>query len=614
MPSRLHCWLAALCLALVPSAAMAELPAGPGDWPQWRGPNRDGISRETGLLKDWPEGGPKKLWEVDRVGVGYSSLSIKDGRIFTQGDLDGVEHVICLSARDGSVLWQVQPDKVAALLVQRVADEMKRFDRDGSGQLEEVEGLAAYGPRAFSSDAIDPDANAESLAGSRAAAIFEAYDKDDDGKLSFAELPLLRDEFLRVDAQDKDADNAALARQRAEVIMKSADKDGDEKLSRDESRPTIFNFRFGEAESRDPATNRGDNLLTTEEMEQYFVRREPGRDGLVTANELKDFFLRNYPRRDGVLSATELRGIYGGLRDGMGDGPRGTPTIDGDRVYSEGGLGDVSCLDAATGKTLWQKSLATDLGGARPGWGYSESPLIEGDLVIVTPGGNKGTLAALNKYTGEVVWRSNNKEGAQYSSPVVAELAGVRQIVQFARESVFGVTADKGELLWKYSAANNGTANCATPIPHADHVFASSSYGAGGGLVHVSRDGDGQKAEEVYFEKRMANHHGGIVLVEDYMYGYGNGGLICMNYLTGKIAWTGRGGKGSLVVADGMLYCLDEGQKMSLVEASPGQYTVRGEFKIESQGRPSWAHPVVAGGRLYIRNQQKLACYDICAP
>jgi outer membrane protein assembly factor BamB len=613
MPSRLYCWIAAFCLGLAPGAALAELPWGPGDWPQWRGPKRDGVSRETGLLKEWPEGGPKKLWEVDHVGVGYSSLSIKDGRLYTQGDLGGVEHVICLAAKDGSVLWQVQPDKVAAALAQRVAAEMKRHDRDGSGQLEEVEALTAYGPRAFASDGDDPKADAEGLAGRRAAALVEAFDKDGDGKLSFAELPQLRDEFLRVDAQDKDADNATLARQRAEDNLRAGDKDGDEKVSRDESRPTIFLFRFGDADQRDPATNRGDNFLTLDEMEQYFLRREPGRDGLLAADELENFFVRTYPLRDGVLSAAELRGVYGGYRNGYGDGPRSTPTVDGDRVYSEGGMGDVSCLEAATGKTIWHVNLVSDLGGGVPGWGYSESPLVLGDLLIVTPGGGKGTVAALNKYTGEVVWRSNNQEGAQYSSPVAAELAGVPQIVQFARESVFGVSADKGELLWKYSKANNGTANVCTPIALADHVFASSGYGTGGGLVHVTREGEGQKAEEVYFEKRMANHHGGIVLVDDYMYGYGSGGLICMNYLTGKVAWTGRGGKGSLVVADGMLYCLDEGYRMSLVEASPGQYTVRGEFKIESLGRPSWAHPVVAGGRLYIRNQHKLACYDVSA-
>ncbi len=274
----------------------------------------------------------------------------------------------------------------------------------------------------------------------------------------------------------------------------------------------------------------------------------------------------------------------------------------------------MTCLEAATGKTLWHLNLSSDFGGSRPGWGYSESPLIVGDTLIVTPGGSQGTVLALNKNTGELIWRSDNKEGAHYSSAVTAEIASVPQIVQFGRNSVFGVSLADGKLQWSYSAPANGTANACTPIVENDLVFASSSYGTGGGLAKVTRQGDGQQAEEVYFEKKMANHHGGIVKVGDYMYGFGSGGLICMNFKTGAIAWSNRSvSKGSLVCADGMLYCLGERYQVALVEATPEAYREHGRFSIEDLGLPSWAHPVVCNGKFYIRNQQRLTAYDVRA-
>ncbi len=194
----------------------------------------------------------------------------------------------------------------------------------------------------------------------------------------------------------------------------------------------------------------------------------------------------------------------------------------------------------------------------------------------------------------------------------MADILGIRQVVQFARENVFGVSLADGKLLWKYGAANNGTANCATPIVFGNHVFASSSYGTGGGLAKITESGGQLAATEVYFEKKMANHHGGIVKVGDYMYGFGSGGLICMNFLTGEIAWQDRSvGKGSLLVADGMLYLLSEGHEVALAQASPKAYVETGRFRIPSHGYPSWAHPAVADGRLYIRDQGSLTAYDV---
>ena len=582
------------------------------DWPQWRGANRDGVSLETGLIKEWPGGSPKLLWQVDRVGVGYSSLSVRGGRLYTQGDLNGVEHVICLKAEDGSILWAVQPEPVAAKLAQRIASELKTMDKDGDGTIVEAEALARLG-WSFNQFDRPADGDPKAIATARAKRLIAKLDKNGDGKLDFLECGLLREKAAEIDGQDKQADVNALVKQRVDALLEALDKDKDGKLSRAEIANTLLSSLSDRIDQTDPETKKKDQILTREEITAYLLKSEPGRDGILSEEELTQYYAAKLPGRDGILTPDELRSTYGGYRNGYGDGPRGTPTLDGDFLYAEGGSGDVCCLEIATGKTVWHLNLVADLGGGVPGWGYSESPLILGDWVIVTPGGKKGTLAALEKKTGKVVWRSEgDTEGAHYSSPVVAELGGVKQIVQMASKSTFGVRADDGRHLWAYTNANNGTANICTPIPWKDHVFASSNYGVGGGLVKIGTDG--ASAQEVYFEKKMANHHGGIVRIDDYMYGFGNGGLVCMNFLTGQIAWMNRSvSKGSLVFADGMLYCLGEGHQMALAEANPKEYKEHGRFKIDNLGKPSWAHPVVAGGRLFIRNQERLAAYDVKA-
>ena len=600
---------------LLAQIASGQVPSKPGDWPQWRGPNRDGISLETGLLREWPADGPKVLWQVDSVGVGYSSIAIKDGRIFTQGDLDGVEHVIALNAADGKTIWAVQPGPAVSLLTNRLANEFKEIDRDKDGEIDEREALQRFG---WDFTRLDKPAggDVEARAKSRAESLFKNLDKDKDGKLSFAEAgQLFRDRFEQIDSEDKQIDPAKLAASRTEEYFKTLDKDSDGKLSRKEAGGTALDRHFGRIDQRDPSTNKSDDLLTPMEVEAFLAKHDAGRDGVITAEEVVAFYTRNKPAGDGKLTIAELRGHFGGYRNGMGDGPRGTPTIDGNYVYAEGGNGDVTCLNAADGKTVWHVSLTRDFGGGVPGWGYSESPLIVDGLVVITPGGNKGTLVALDKVTGSVVWKTEKvTEDAHYSSPLVAEIHGVKQIVQFARGSVFGVSIKDGSFLWKYTKPANGTANCCSPIVDQDHVFASSSYGTGGGLAKISQSDDKFSADEVYFEKKLDCHHGGIVKIGNWMYSNGGGPLICMDFLTGKIMWQNRSiGKGALVAADGMLYLLSENHEVALVDASPGEYNERGRFKIKSHGRPSWAHPVVAGGRLYIRDQESLTAYDVRA-
>lgn len=612
---KLRTLLARYALALFASAgALVVHAAEPTeDWPQWRGPQRDGISQSKGLLKEWPKEGPKLAWQVDNVGVGYSSLAVQGDRIYTLGDLDGVEHVLALSASDGKRLWAVQPGPAASLLELRVAEEFKQLDRNQDGQVDEREALERFGWEFNRFDRPVEGEAARRLA-DRSAALFKQLDKDADGKMSLAEAGnALRDRFERADLEDKAASPEKLASDRTAALVQAADKDSDGRITRQESRGTPLDRIFGRADEKDPATNKGDDVLTVAEIEKYFAKSEPGRDGVLTAAELAEFFQREKPAGDGQLNLAELRAYYGGYRNGMGDGPRGTPTIDGDRLYVEGGNGDVACLDSRNGQTLWHASLTKGFGGSVPGWGYSESPLIVDNMVIVTPGGKQGTLVALDKLTGAKIWHSEGlDEPAHYASPLVAQIAGTRQIVQFGSRSVFGVSPDDGKLLWKYASPANGTANCCMPVVDEDLVFASSSYGVGGGLARITGGGKSLNAEEVYFEKKMACHHGGIVKIGEYMYSNGGGALMCMHFKTGKIAWQNRSvGKGSLIYADGMLYVFSEGHEVALVEANPEAYHEHGRFKINGHGRPSWAHPVLAGGRLYLRDQEWLGAYEV---
>jgi len=421
---RFRSLLAVAVLTLTTSCVLA---AKPGDWPRWRGANSDGISQDTGLLSEWPEGGPKVAWQIDTLGNGYSSLAVVDGRIITQGNVDGEGRILCLKESDGSVIWSVHP-------------------------------------------------------------------------------------------------------------------------------PTETRF----------------------------------------------------------------------YKHKKGNGGRGTPTVAGGLVYVEGGGGDLTCLKAEDGTIVWTKHLKGDFGGGVPGWGFSESPLIDGDNLIVTPGGSGGAVVALNKLTGEIVWRSEGvKDKAHYCSAIVVESHGVRQIVTFtggsgSRKSpgeparLIGLDAETGDLLWSYNESANRTANVSSPLFHNNAVFSASGYGTGGGLARLSKSDDGFTAKPDYFENKIQNHHGGMVLVDGHIYGTGSGSLICMNFETGEIVWQDRSaGKGAVTYADGHLYLYGEKNKVALVEANPQEYVEKGFFEVPKRDFPTWSHPVVANGRLYLRNMENLTAYDI---
>jgi outer membrane protein assembly factor BamB len=301
------------------------------------------------------------------------------------------------------------------------------------------------------------------------------------------------------------------------------------------------------------------------------------------------------------------------LGNDRGGGPRSSPTIDLDRVYALAENGELACADFDTGSTIWQRNILSDFGGQNPRWLMSESPLVEGDHVIVTPGGPDASIVALDKATGQTIWTSKGlSDPAGYSSCVATDFNGIRMILAFTAKAAVGIRAADGLPLWRYEPVANRTANIATPVVQGDKAFYTSGYRTGAALLRLRPDGSGVKAEEVYFSSEMQNHHGGVVLVDGYLYGFSNSILSCLNFETGELVWRDRSvGKGSLIYADGHLYLLGEDNVVGLAKATPEGYQETGRFEIEDQGWPSWAHPVVSGGRLYIRNQGNLTCYDI---
>jgi hypothetical protein len=401
--------------AIEPSAPPNVVPSGPSDWPQWRGPERNGLSKDTGLLKQWPSSGPQQSWSISNLGEGYGSIAIKGDRIYAQGTSGSASVVFCLNRADGKTVW-----------------------------------TAALGPK---------------------------------------------------------------------------------------------------------------------------------------------------------------------LNEGRGNGPRSTPTVDDDRVYALTENGDLACLRARDGSPVWRKNILKEFGGSNPHWLISESPLVDGNRLIVTPGGRGAGMVAFDKMTGREIWRVKElSDEAGYSSPIAADVGGVRTIMNFTSRAAVGVRASDGKLMWSHSSPANRTANCSTPVFQDNKVFFTSAYGTGGALLGLSAHSGEVKAQELYFTKDMMNHHGGVVLVNGYLYGFSNATLTCIEFATGKRMWVNRSvGKGSLTYADGMLYLLSENNIVGLAEANPNAYVEKSRFSIPDRGWPSWAHPVVIGGKLYIRNQGTLTAYDVRA-
>lgn len=342
----------------------------------------------------------------------------------------------------------------------------------------------------------------------------------------------------------------------------------------------------------------------------------------------KEFALCLDPATGTEIWRTPLQTATGKYNFGYGNGPRSTPTIDGDRVYVLGAKGDLLCLNLADGKRVWAKNLVKDFGGGIPTWGYAESVLIDGEKLVCTPGGAKGTIAALDKNSGNVLWRSEGlKDGAGYSSLIIAEVGGIKHYVTQTMQSACGVQAGDGKLLWRREDLARRTAVIPTPIFYKDHVFVTAGYSAGCELIKLSKSGEGLKAEKVYSAKIVSNHHGGIVRVGDYLYGHTDKDWACLKFITApetegedpKTEWNSKKlDKGSVSYADGHLYCYGQGKgDVVLVKADPKDWTEDGRFTIPEksklrQGKGGiWTHPVIAGGRLYLREFEWLFCYDL---
>ncbi len=388
------------------------------DWPTWRGEGRDGHSSESGLLEQWPENGPKKVWESHDVGLGYSSFSVVGDRLYTTGAIDDVEYVMALNAADGSVVWKTPIGKM--------------------------------------------------------------------------------------------------------------------------------------------------------------------------------------------------------LQNNWGGGPRSTPTVAGDLVVAIGGEGGMHCVAAADGAKKWAVELTSDLGGRKPNWGYSESPLVVGDRVLCTPGGKSGTVAAFNLKTGEKIWQSSDvTEGAHYSSIIAVEHFGQGQYIQLTQNKVFGLDTD-GKLLWDAEWPLGRTAVVPTPIYHDGEVYITSGYGAGCMLLKIDKDNN---VEKLYDNKNMKNHHGGVIRIGEHVYGYSDGvGWLCQDMHSGEKVWNEKSKlqKGALAYADGMFYCLEEKSGTCvLIEASADSWSEHGRFKLSPQTEQRsikgkiWSHPVIANGKLYLRDQEIVCCYDV---
>ncbi len=426
-------WSFPLLILLVAATAMPcfaidQRRAGKVDWPQWRGPARDNISPDTGLLPQWSEQGPSLAWKATGLGRGFSGVAVVANRIYTMGDINGSQGVLCLKAANGEHVW-----------AERIGNEWE--------------------PKGYA-------------------------------------------------------------------------------------------------------------------------------------------------------------------------GPRCTPSVDGNFVYAVGAHGDIACLNAKNGKPIWNRNFVSDFRGRmHSGWGFSESPLVDGNLVICTPGGPDAILAALDKKTGNTVWQSqmpeiggNGGDGAAYASIVISNACGVKQYVQLVGRGLIGVDAKTGKFLWGYNRVANATANIPTPLVHEDYVFGSTGYGAGAVLLKIEINGSGLEAKEQYFlqGKEFQNHHGGMVMLGDYIYtghGHNAGAPTCLEWKTGKTVWReGRGpGSDSAAVgdADGNLYFRYQNGTVALIGATPNGYELKGKFDIPDVQQPSWPHPVIIGGKLYLREQDALSCYHV---
>ena len=326
-----------------------------------------------------------------------------------------------------------------------------------------------------------------------------------------------------------------------------------------------------------------------------------------------------------VISALDLSGkilwqtANGPSYDQSHPGARVTPTFDKGRLYHLGD-GPIACFDAATGRQTWSRNLFDEFGGRRPRWGLAESPLIDGSRVICSPGSEEIAMVALDKQTGQTLWTCRGAaDPPGYSSAILVEYGGLRQIVTMTAEAAIGVAADNGELLWRYEHPAPYDVNACTPIHRDGRLILTGTWGRGATMLKLNVQGDRCTVEEVWRTKELDNEHGGVVLVGDFLFGHADGNhrkrhWACLEFETGGTAYSAKGlpgNSGTLTYADGMLYCMGQKGDIAMVEAVPDDFRIINRFKLPPGEGPYWAHLVVCGGRLYVRHSDTLYCYDV---
>ncbi|HUS36522.1 MAG TPA: PQQ-binding-like beta-propeller repeat protein [Verrucomicrobiae bacterium] len=298
-------------------------------------------------------------------------------------------------------------------------------------------------------------------------------------------------------------------------------------------------------------------------------------------------------------------------------GPRTTPTINGNVVFAISQFGEVAALNLKDGKEVWKKDLIRDFGGQRPEWGFSSAPVVDGNNVILTAGSAQGTVVALDKKTGNKVWQSSElTDGAHYSSLVVATIDGVKQYIQLTDKSLVGINPADGKLLWR-ADRKGATAVIPTPVVFGNLVYTTSGYAIGCNCFEVKKNGNKFEATELWNNKQMVNHHGGVIRVGPNVYGHSDSkGWTCQDIKTGNVLWQDKSfGKGSIAYADNRFVLRTEDRgTLALIEASPAGYKEHGKFEQPNRSKEkAWAHPVISNGKLYIRDEDHLLCYDLSA-
>jgi outer membrane protein assembly factor BamB len=290
-------------------------------------------------------------------------------------------------------------------------------------------------------------------------------------------------------------------------------------------------------------------------------------------------------------------------------GPRATPAVDGDRVYTLGATGILLCLEAKTGKKVWQQDLLKLASRDCPTHGYCGSPLVVGDRVFVEPGGPKGkSVAALDKKDGSVVWQALEDPIGQ-SSPVWADVGGAPQVIFFTGAGAVGVAPTDGQVLWRYPWKTTPLIHIATPLYADGQVFISSDYGTGGAVFRLTDKGG---PETVWNKKTMQNHLSTSVLYEGHLYGVSEGRLRCVDFRTGEVKWDKIGfGRGWVIIAGGQLIALGDHGELSLAKATPKEYVEVSRCEVLNRDKLTWSAPVVSGGRLFVRNENALVALDV---